>query len=55
MNKLDALSDRLAREAARLRREADTTPAGLDRDALLIRAKRIEQAASVYRAIRTPN
>jgi hypothetical protein len=52
---LDPLPERLAREAVRLRNQADALPPGLNWDALIVRAKPIEDAALMYRAMRRPN
>jgi hypothetical protein len=52
MKPIDPLPDRLAREAVRLRKQAEATPYGVDRDVLIIRARQIEEAAAVYRAMR---
>ena len=49
----DALEDRLADEAARLRREALGTPAGVERERLIRRARQADTAARMSEWLRS--
>lgn len=46
--------DRLAKEAERFRKEAETTPPGQERDSLLRKARQAETAAHIDQWIASP-
>ena len=51
--KIDSLEDRLAEEAAKLRKEAQGTPPGIDRERLMRRARQAETGSHLSEWLRT--
>jgi hypothetical protein len=51
--KIDSLEDRLAEEAAKLRKEAQGTPPGIDRERLLRRARQAETGSYLSEWLRS--
>ena len=49
-----SIEDRLIAHSARLREEANALPAGIGREAILVRAERTEAAASMSQWLNVP-
>jgi hypothetical protein len=52
--KIDSLEDRLAEEAAKLRKEAKGTPPGIERERLMRRARQAETGSHMSEWLRSP-
>ena len=52
--KIDSLEDRLAEEAAKLRKEAKGTPPGVERERLMRRARQAETGSNMSEWLRSP-
>ena len=52
--KIDSLEDRLAEEAAKLRKEAKGTPPGIERERLMRRARQAESGSHISEWLRSP-
>jgi hypothetical protein len=51
--KIDSLEDRLAEEAAKLRKEAQSTPPGIEREQLVRRARQAETGSHISEWLRS--
>jgi hypothetical protein len=51
--KIDSLEDRLAEEAAKLRKEAQGTPPGIERERLVRRARQAETGSHISEWLRS--
>ena len=52
--KIDSLEDRLAEEAAKLRKEAKGPPPGIERERLMRRARQAETGSHMSEWLRSP-